>query len=72
MIEQPEVDLTSAEGDIYKIIDLCSNALIQTGMRLGEEETYLKTVESMKEKITDSKAYIRTLSILAEYCKILK
>ncbi len=72
MLEKPIVDISKANGDIYHMVDLCREALINTGIRLNQKKDYQKAIESMEAEIRDSKAYIRSLAILASYCKILK
>lgn len=72
MLEQPEVDLREAYGDVDQMVALCEVALLQTGKRGNQLEDYEKAVIAMKEEVKKSKAMIRTLAILAQYCKVIK
>lgn len=70
MLEAPIVKIDKGQ-DIFTIIDLCEKALLKKGEELNMVDEYNNAVISMKEKISESKAYIRTLYILMEYCKLI-
>jgi len=50
-------------------IKLCSEALLQKGMELNKIEEFQNAEQSMREKVKESRSYIRTLSILLEYVR---
>ncbi|ERJ11177.1 hypothetical protein [Haloplasma contractile] len=71
MLDKPVIHLSENKGDFDYILNLCTNALVNKGQELNREADYQQAIDSMKDRISQSHSFERTLYILMDYC-ILK
>lgn len=61
-MKKPKVNLSGANGNVFNLGSICSNALEDAGQKEQAQE--------MRRKIIRSKSYDEALQVMMQYCDV--